>query len=292
MAAPRALAASFSVTRLAASSPSIIRPAVCRFATPTYQTVRCKGTKTPKKKAATAFTQYDLSGTEHFALVDAMRYIRAFEVGREPSSSKYEVAVRLRTIKNSPSVRSRIRLPHTVKTDIRIWVVAPPDSKAGQEARAAGAALIGEDEIFEQVKAGVFNFNMVICHADSLQKLTKAGMPRILGPRGMMPTAKTGTVVDNIASSVGNIVGGSEFRERMGVIRMAVGQLGFTPAELQDNIKKFMDALKHEMSLLQGRVNKEIHEVVLSSTNSPGFTLSGEFKGANSISPALLNGPL
>ncbi|KAF3009607.1 mitochondrial 54S ribosomal protein mrpl1 [Curvularia kusanoi] len=296
MAAPRSLAAPFSITRLAASPRSILRPEVCRFATPTYQTIRCaitsKSQPAKKKKARNTFRQYDLKLTEQFPLVDAMQYIRAFEVGRNPSSSKYEVHVRLRTLKNGPVVRNRLRLPHSVKTDLRICVIAPAGSKEAQEARSAGATLVGEDEVIKQIQDGVIDFDRLLCHVDSIQKVNKAQLGRILGPKGLMPNAKTGTVVKDLGPAVRNMVGGSEYRERLGVVRMAVGQLGFTPAELQDNIKTFMDALKKDIVQLQDRVSKEIHEVVLSSTNAPGFTLNGEFKGANSISPALLNGPL
>jgi large subunit ribosomal protein L1 len=170
--------------------------------------------------------------------------------------------VRLRTLKNGPVVRNRLRLPHPVKTDIRICVICPPGSKAAEEARAAGAVLIGEDEIFNQVKEGIVEFDRCICHTDSLQKLNKAGLGRILGPRGLMPSAKTGTVVNNIGATVRNMVGGSEYRERMGVIRMAVGQLGFTPEEMQRNTRAFMDTLKKDIAQLSDRINKEIHEVV------------------------------
>jgi large subunit ribosomal protein L1 len=190
------------------------------------------------------------------------RYIRAFEVGQNPSSAKYEMHVRLKTLKNGPVIRNRLRLPHAVKTDTRICVIAPPDSKAAAEARAAGASLVGEDEIFEQVKEGIIDFDRCICHTDSLQKLNKAGMGRFLGPRGLMPSTKTGTVVQNIGATVKNMVGGSEYRERMGVIRMAVGQLGFTPDEMQRNIKSFMDTLKKDIGQLSDRITKEIHEVV------------------------------
>ena len=266
MAAPRTLIASFSATRLAASPLSTLRPEVCRFASPSYQTIRCAVTKktepAKKKKGRNTFRQYDLKNTEQFALVDAMQYIRAFEVGRNPSSSKYELHVRLRTLKNGPVVRNRLRLPHSVKTDLRICVIAPADSKQGQEARSAGATLVGEEEIFKQIQEGVIEFDRCICHIDSLQKLNKAGLGRVLGPKGLMPSAKTGTVVTNVGPTVRNMVGGSEYRERMGVIRMAVGQLGFTPTEMQENIKSFMDALKKDIAQLQDRVSKEIHEVV------------------------------
>ncbi len=266
MAVPRSLAAPFSATRLAASSLSTLRPNVCRFATPTYQTIRSattsKSQPAKKKKTRNTFRQYDLKKTEQFALVDAMQYIRAFEVGRNPSSSKYELHVRLRTLKNGPVVRNRLRLPHSVKTDLRICVIAPADSKAGQEARSAGATMVGEEEIFAQIQQGIVEFDRCICHIDSLPKLNKAGLGRILGPKGLMPSTKTGTVVNNIGPTVRNMVGGSEYRERLGVIRMAVGQLGFTPAEMQENIKSFMEALKKDLAQLQDRVSKEIHEVV------------------------------
>lgn len=195
------------------------------------------------------------------------RYIRAFEVGRHPSSSKYEVHVRLRTLKNGPVVRNRMRLPHPVKTDVRICVIVAPDSPAAAEARAAGAVLVGEDEIFNKVKEGIIEFDRCICHIDSLQKMNKAGLGRLLGPKGLMPSVKTGTVVTQVGASVRNMVGGSEYRERLGVIRMAVGQLGFTPEELHRNIKAFMDALKKDIGQLGDRINKEIHEVV-----SPRYT--------------------
>lgn len=284
MAVPRSLAAPLSVTRLAASSLSTLRPEICRFATPAYQTIRCattsKSQPAKKKKTRNTFRQYDLRNTEQFALVDAMRYIRAFEVGRNPSSSKYELHVRLRTLKNGPVVRNRLRLPHSVKTDLRICVIAPADSKDGQEARAAGASMVGEEEIFNQIQAGVIEFDRCICHVDSLQKLNKAGLGRILGPKGLMPSTKTGTVVTSVGPTVRNMVGGSEYRERMGVIRMAVGQLGFTPVEMQENIKVFMDTLKKDITQLQDRVSKEIHEVVrLMSSRSSFVTPSNPALG-------------
>jgi large subunit ribosomal protein L1 len=190
------------------------------------------------------------------------RYIRAFEVGRNPSSSKYEVHVRLRSLKNGPAVRNRLRLPHPVKTDIRICVIADPDSKAAAEARSEGAVLVGEQDVFEQIKQNMINFDRCLCHIDSLPKLNSAGLGRILGPKGLMPSTKTGTVVTNVGASVRNLVGGSEYREKMGVVRMAVGQLGFTPEELQRNIKAFMDAVKKDMAQMSGRIAKEVHEVV------------------------------
>jgi large subunit ribosomal protein L1 len=170
--------------------------------------------------------------------------------------------VKLRTLKNGPTIRNRLRLPHPVKTDVRICVICPADSKVAEAAKKAGASLVGEEEIFDAVKEGRIEFDRCLCHADSLQKLNKAALGRILGPRGLMPSTKMGTVTKDVATAVKNMIGGSEYRERLGVVRMAIGQLGFTPEEMQRNIRAFMEQLKKDIGLLSDRISKEIHEVV------------------------------
>lgn len=142
---------------------------------------------------------------------------------------------------------------------------------------------MGEEHVFDMVKDGRIEFERCICHSDSLQKLSKSGIARILGPRGLMPSAKTNTVVKDVSSTVKDLVGASEYRERLGVVRMAVGQLGFTPEEMQRNIRAFIEALKRDIAGLSDRISKDIHEVVLSSTNGPGLSLNGEFRGPNSV---------
>lgn len=180
-------------------------------------------------------------------------------------------------------VRNRLRLPHPVKTDLRICVIAAPDSAAAKAATAAGASLVGEESVFEAVKEGRIDFDRCIAHQDSLPKLTKAGVARILGPKGLMPSAKTGTVVKDVGASVREMVGASEYRERLGVVRMAIGQLGFTPEEMQSNIRAFVDGVKRDIAGLSDRISKDIHEVVLSSTSGPGLSLNGELRGLNSV---------
>ena len=209
-------------------------------------------------------------------------YIRAFEVGRNPTSCKYDLAVRLRTAKNGPAVRNRVRLPHAVDTSLRICVICPPDSPAAAQARNAGATLVGEETIFDAVKEGRIEFERCVCHVDSAQKLNKAALGRILGPKGLMPSSKTGTITKDVAGAVKDMVGGSEYREKLGVIRCAVGQLGFTPEEMQRNVRAFVGEIKKDLALLSDRIGKDIHEVVLSSTNAPGFSLNGDFTSPSS----------
>ena len=159
-------------------------------------------------------------------------------------------------------MRNRLRLPHAVNTSLRICVICPPDSKHAEAAKKAGATVVGEELVFDAIKEGRIEFDRCICHQDSIGKMNKASLGRILGPRGLMPSAKFGTVVKDVGASVKGLVGGSEYRERNGVLRMAIGQLGFTPEEIQANIKTFMVEVKKDIALLSDRVNKEIHEVV------------------------------
>lgn len=254
-----------------------------------------------RKKAKTTYDAPDLKKALQFSLVDAMRYVqkpffhcrriahsisrylRAAEVGQPPTSAKYEIHLRLKTPKNGAVVRNRLRLPHPVRTDLKICVIAPADSVIGQQALAAGAHIVGEDEVFEKVKAGEIDFDRCICHQDSLAKLAKSGVARVLGPRGLMPSTKLGTVVKDIQSTVKDMVGGSEYRERAGVVRMSIGQLGFSAEKVQLNIRAFIESVRKDIVRVAEQTPKDIHEVVLSSTHGPGFSLNGEFRGEDSI---------
>lgn len=190
------------------------------------------------------------------------RYIRAFEVGREPTISKYEIHIRLKTKKDGPVIRNMLRFPHAVQTESRICVICPPGSRHEKEARAAGAVLVGEQEVFDAVKNGVIEFDRCICHPDSLDALNKAGLGRVLGPRGLMPSVKTGTVVEEVASRVETLRGGTVYRERDAVIRIPIGQLGFSPEQLRDNLRITIEQIKKDAAGLNDRIVKEIYEVV------------------------------
>ena len=205
------------------------------------------------------------------------RYIKAFELGKPPEVPKYDIHIKLRTKKDGPVVRNNVRLPYPVKTDIKVAVVCPVDSAAAKAARAAGAYMVGEDEIFARIKDGKIDFDRVIAVPESLVNMGKEGIPRILGPRGLMPNVKMGSVVTNPGPAVREMMGGSTYRERQGVVRMAVGRLSFTPEMLRDNVKAYVSAVKKDAAALTDQITKEVYEVVLSSTNSPGFSLNGDF---------------
>jgi large subunit ribosomal protein L1 len=155
-----------------------------------------------------------------------------------------------------------LRLPHAVHDAGRVCVICPPGSRAERDAKAAGADIIGEEDVFESIKAEKIDFDICICHSSSFQKLTKAGLGRILGPKGLMPSTKTGTVVDGVGGAVRNLRSGSFYRERLGVIRIAVGQLGFSPDELRKNLSAFIKQVKKDAAALSEQGSKEVAEVV------------------------------
>jgi large subunit ribosomal protein L1 len=235
--------------------------------------------KAPRKKKSPNYRLYDLKKADQFALCDAMRYaiilifvpsspndpncsyIHAFEVGRDPTSPKYELAIRLRTARDGAVIRTNFKLPHPVKL-MKVCVICPPGSRAEAEAKSAGASLVGEEAVIEAVKAGNLDFERCICHPDSLEKVTKAGIARILGPRGLMPSLKMNTVRKDIKVALKTMVEGSGYRERSGVLRLAVGQLAFTPEQLKTNIQAVIAQIKRDAADLSDRISKEIHEIV------------------------------
>lgn len=184
------------------------------------------------------------------------------EVGYEPSVRKYEIHIRLKTKKDGPVIRNMLRFPHSVQTESRICVICPPGTRHEKEARAAGAVLVGEQEVFDAVKNGNIEFDRCLAHPDSVPALNKAGLGRILGPRGLMPSAKTGTVVEDVASRVEMLRGGTIYRERDAVIRLPIGQLAFSPEELRDNLRATIEQVKRDAAALNDRIVKEIYEVV------------------------------
>lgn len=192
------------------------------------------------------------------------RYIRAIEVGREPAATKYEVHIRLKSRKDGPVIRNMIRFPHAVQTESRICVICAPGSKQAKDALAAGAVLVGEDDVFKAVLAGNIEFDQCLAHPDSLPAMNKAGLGRILGPRGLMPNTKNGTVTDDVANRVQMLRGGTIYRERDAVIRLPIGQLGFSPEQLRDNLRTTIEQVKKDASGLNDQISKQIYEIVSS----------------------------
>ncbi|EAA29595.1 60S ribosomal protein L1, mitochondrial precursor [Neurospora crassa] len=278
-----------SLARLSLSTPTrAALPTIPKFLVPSVAASQVRyatnnpnkggAKKAPKKKKQYKFFKsWDLTGQQQFSLCDAMRYLRAVEVGQPPLSVKYEVHVKLRTKKNGPVVRDRVRLPTPVKTDTRIAVICPEGSALQEEAKNLGAVMAGEETLFEAIRSGNFPFNKLLCHTESEGALRKANVGKLLGPKGLMPSGKTKTITNNLEATFRDMIGMDEYRERNGVVRMAVGQLGFTPKQLAENIRVFMAKIKSDIGKLDDTTPKMVEEVVLSTTHGPGMSLNAEF---------------
>ena len=169
-------------------------------------------------------------------------------------------------------VRGAIVLPHGTGKKVRVAVFAR-GAKA-DEAKAAGADIVGTDALVEQIQEGNINFDVVVAAPDCMGLVGKIG--RILGPKGMMPNPKTGTVTPDVATAVNNVKGGQvAFRvDKKGNIHAGIGKASFDAAKIEENITAFVSAInKQKPASAKGRY---IKNAALSLTMSPAvkFDLS------------------
>jgi large subunit ribosomal protein L1 len=166
-------------------------------------------------------------------------------------------------------VRGVVNLPHGTGKTVRVAVFAKGDQ--ADEAKAAGADVVGADDLAEKVQAGQLDFDRVIATPDMMPLVGRLG--RILGPRGLMPNPKLGTVTPNVKEAVEAAKGGQvQFRvEKAGIIHAGIGKASFTPEQIVDNAKSLVDAVnKAKPTGAKGTYLKGAH---LSSTMGPGIKL-------------------
>lgn len=166
-------------------------------------------------------------------------------------------------------VRGAIVLPNGTGKTVRVAVFAK-GAKA-DEAKAAGADIVGTDELVEQIQAGIFNFDVVVAAPDCMGVVGKIG--RILGPKGMMPNPKTGTVTPDVATAVKNVKGGQvAFRvDKKGNIHAGIGKVSFDAKQIEENLISFVTAInKQKPSTAKGRY---ITNAAISLTMSPSLKL-------------------
>jgi large subunit ribosomal protein L1 len=166
-------------------------------------------------------------------------------------------------------VRGSVVLPHGTGKKVRVAVFAK-DAKA-DEAKAAGADLVGSDELIEQIQAGNIDFDIVISTPDMMGVLGKVA--RILGPKGLMPNPKTGTVTMDVAKAVENAKGGQvNYRvDKKGNIHAGIGKISFDAEKLRENFNTFVESInKAKPASAKGRY---ISNAAISLTMSPSITL-------------------
>lgn len=164
-------------------------------------------------------------------------------------------------------VRGTVALPHGLGKVVRVLVIAKGDQAA--EAEAAGADYVGYEDYLEKIQGGWFDFDVMVATPDSMRDLGKLG--RVLGPRGLMPNPKSGTVTMDVGAAVTEIKAGKiDFRvDKTGIIHTGVGKASFEPEKLRDNIKTLMQTIIR----LRPTAAKGIYlkSVCVSNTMGPGI---------------------
>ncbi|MHA6512435.1 50S ribosomal protein L1 [Tessaracoccus sp. Z1128] len=195
----------------------------------------------------------------------------ALRLVKEMASAKFDetvdVAVRLGVDprKADQMIRGTVNLPHGTGKTARVLVFAAGDK--ADAARAAGADEVGTDELIEKVAGGYLDFDAVVATPDLMGKVGRLG--RVLGPRGLMPNPKTGTVTMDVAKAVADIKGGKiEFRiDRHGNLQFLIGKVSFTQEQLTDNYFAVIEEIvRLKPSASKGRY---VRKIAVSATMSP-----------------------
>ncbi|HEY8616185.1 50S ribosomal protein L1 [Phenylobacterium sp.] len=173
-------------------------------------------------------------------------------------------------------VRGVVSLPSGTGRDVRVAVIAK-EAKAA-EAQAAGADVVGAEDLVERIQGGFMDFDRVIATPDMMALVGRLG--KVLGPRGLMPNPRVGTVTPNVAQAVKDAKGGAiEFRtEKTGIIHAGIGKASFTEDQLLANVRALVDALNRAKP--SGAKGTYIKKISLSSTMGPGFKVDAGSLGA------------
>ena len=192
---------------------------------------------------------------------------------KETSLAKFDasvdIAVRLGVDprKANQMVRGVVTLPHGTGKQTRVLVLCTPDKE--EEARTAGADFVGLDEYIEKIKAGWTDVDVIICTPSVMAKIGPIG--RILGPRGLMPNPKTGTVTMEVGNAVKEVKAGKiDFKvDKQGIVHAGIGKVSFSASQLAENAHEFLNTvIKLKPQALKGTYVKS---VFLSSTMGPGI---------------------
>ena len=171
--------------------------------------------------------------------------------------------------KSNQMVRGVVTLPHGTGKQVRVLVLCSPDKE--NEAKEAGADYVGLDEYIEKIKGGWTDVDVIITTPNVMAKVGALG--RILGPRGLMPNPKTGTVTMEVGKAVTEVKAGKiDFKvDKFGIVHSSVGKISFSAEQIADNVKEFMSMInKLKPTAAKGTY---VQSIYLSSTMSPGLAV-------------------
>jgi len=229
-------------------------------------------TATKRQKTWGALVQHN----KYYAVLDALNIVKQGAKAKFDESVDVAVNLGIDAKKSDQTVRGSVVLPAGTGKTVRVAVFAQGDKAAA--AKAAGADIVGLDDLAEQIKAGKIEFDVAIASPDTMRVVGQLG--QILGPRGLMPNPKVGTVTPDVAAAVKNAKAGQvQYRaDKAGIVQCSIGRASFSPEQLRDNLVALVEALnKSKPSSSKGVY---LRKVSLSSTMGPGVRVDVASLGA------------
>jgi len=222
--------------------------------------------KIPKKRKA-ALAKYDKNAL--YNLADAMKIVKEITYTNFDASVDLDIVLGVDPRKSDQMVRGTVMLPHGTGKNVRVLVLCGPDKE--NEAKEAGADYVGLEEYIDKIKSGWTDVDVIICTPDVMPKIGPLG--KILGPRGLMPNPKTGTVTMDVGKAVTAAKSGKvDFKvDKYGIIHSQIGKVSFEPEKLVDNAKELLSTvMKLKPPAAKGTYIKKI---TASSTMSPSVKI-------------------
>ena len=207
-----------------------------------------------------------------YKLAEAAALLKEMTFTKFDASVDIDVRLGVDPRKANQMVRGVVTLPHGTGKTVRVLVLCTPEKE--EEAKAAGADYVGLDEYVEKIKGGWTDVEVIITTPNVMGKVGALG--RILGPRGLMPNPKTGTVTMDVAKAVSEVKAGKiDFKvDKFGIVHTSIGKVSFSPEQIVDNANEFLSMImKLKPSAAKGSYVKSIY---LSSTMSPGLQIDAK----------------
>jgi large subunit ribosomal protein L1 len=206
---------------------------------------------------------------KQYAIDDALKLVKEFASAKFNESGDAAVNLGIDAAKSDQQVRGSTVMPHGIGKTVRVAVFT--SGRNQEAAKAAGADIVGLEDLAEKVKAGEINFDVVIASPDAMRVVGQLG--QILGPRGLMPNPKVGTVSPDVAGAVKNAKSGQvRYRvDKAGIVHCTIGKASFEPEKLKDNLM----ALLADLNKAKPATSKGIYmkRVTVSSTMGPGVVV-------------------
>ena len=207
-----------------------------------------------------------------YTIEEAAQLVKEITFTKFDASVDMDVRLGVDPRKANQMVRGVVTLPHGTGKEVRVLVLCTPDKV--EEAQAAGADYVGLDEYIEKLKSGWTDIDIIITMPAIMGKIGALG--RILGPRGLMPNPKSGTVTVDVAKAVEEVKKGKiDFKvDKNGIVHSSIGKISFSPEKIRDNAREFINTLiRLKPAAAKGTYIKSIY---LSSTMSPGIKVDSK----------------